>query len=304
MKTGKAIKLVGTITVIGVVLFMGMNIFTLSQGNEAPWQTAQGRACIDAWMQDTVARLNSTDLGEGYNSSKPWRFNQYGLLLGRTSYSNYKPDFFHNYENVQHLVWATYNRNSYPGVWTGSLGFLNRANIQSCQDYVRNCLGSGEGSGGGGGGGGGGGQTQQGILGQVVYLQSINYPDRYIRHANYLGELTGIPDQRSAQDASFKIVQGLADSRLISFESTNFPGYFLRHQGFRIKLHRPDGSDLFRKDSTFKIVQGLSNNQWVSFESINYPGRYIRHRNFHLYLEGGNTDLFRKDVTYKIVPVR
>lgn len=295
MKTGAAIKFVGTITAIGVVIFLSMNILTLSQGNETPWRTAQGRACIDAWMQDTVSRLNSTDLGENYNSSKPWRFNQYGLLLGRTSYSNYKPDFFDNYENVQHLVWASYNRNSYSGLWTGSHSFLNRANIPSCQDYVRNCLGSGP---------GGGGQTQQGVLGQIVYLQSINYPDRYIRHANFLGELTRIPDQRSAQDASFKIVRGLADSRLISFESTNFPGYFLRHQGFRIKLHKPDGSDLFRKDATFKIVQGLANNQWVSFESLNYPGRFIRHKSFHLYLEGGNTDLFRKDVTFKIVPLR
>ena len=133
----------------------------------------------------------------------------------------------------------------------------------------------------------------------VVSIQSYNYPDHFIRHRNFLGEITRIVNNLDRKDSAFKIVPGLADSRYISFESVNYPGYYLRHQGFRIKLHRWSSDQLFLKDATFRKVQGLSNAYWLSFESYNYPGRYIRHRNFHLYLEGGNTDLFRNDVTFR-----
>lgn len=135
--------------------------------------------------------------------------------------------------------------------------------------------------------------------GTIVKLQSMNFPGLYIRHRNYLGELTRLSSNLDRQDASFRIVPGLANRNLISFESVNFPGYYLRHQGFRIKLSRGSNNDLFRKDATFKRVPGLANRSMVSFESFNYPGHFIRHRNFQLYVERGNTDLFRKDATFR-----
>ena len=147
-----------------------------------------------------------------------------------------------------------------------------------------------------GGGGGGGGRQ-----GKRHSFQSFNYPDHFIRHRNYFGEITRIVSQLDRKDATFRIVPGLADSRYVSFESVNYPGYYLRHQGFRIKLHRRTSDLLFRKDATFKRVPGLANRSWVSFESYNYPGRFIRHRGYHLYIESGNTDLFRKDATFRIV---
>ncbi|MBW1815352.1 MAG: AbfB domain-containing protein [Deltaproteobacteria bacterium] len=134
--------------------------------------------------------------------------------------------------------------------------------------------------------------------GTIVRLQSLNYPGLFIRHRNYLGELTRINSNLDRQDASFRIVPGLANRNLVSFESVNFPGYYLRHQGFRIKLSRGSNNDLFRKDATFKRVPVLANGSMVSFESYNYPGHYIRHRNFQLYLERGNTNLFRQDATF------
>jgi hypothetical protein len=135
--------------------------------------------------------------------------------------------------------------------------------------------------------------------GTIVRLQSLNYPGLFIRHRNFLGELTRITTDLDRQDASFRLVPGLADRNLVSFESVNYPGYYLRHQGFRIKLMRGPGDDLFRKDATFRRVPGLASSSMVSFESLNYPGYYIRHRDFHLYLERGNTDLFRKDATFR-----
>lgn len=134
----------------------------------------------------------------------------------------------------------------------------------------------------------------------VGSLQSYNYPDHFIRHRSFLGELTRISTDLDKKDASFKVVPGLAGGSSVSFESVNYPGYFLRHQNFRIKLHQFSNDDLFRKDTSFMIRPGLANGSWSSLESVNYPGHYIRHKNFHLYLEKGSDDLFRKDATFRV----
>lgn len=135
--------------------------------------------------------------------------------------------------------------------------------------------------------------------GTIVRLQSMNFPGLFIRHRNFLGELTRITSDLDRKDASFRIVPGLADRRFVSFESVNYPGYYLRHEGFRIKLVRGTDNDLFRKDATFKRVPGLASPSMVSFESYNHPGYYIRHRDFQLFLEKGTTDLFRQDATFR-----
>jgi len=75
---------------------------------------------------------------------------------------------------------------------------------------------------------------------------------------------------------------------------------YLRHQNFRIKLHKYSDEQLFEEDVTFRKVPGLADKSWSSFESYNYPGHYIRHRDYHLYIEEGSDDLFKKDVTFKI----
>ena len=137
--------------------------------------------------------------------------------------------------------------------------------------------------------------------GGVHSIHSYNYPDHFIRHRNYLGEITKIVSTLDKKDATFKLVPGLADSRYVSFESVNYPGYYLRHQNYRIKLHKKTDDELFNKGSTFKIVPGLADSSWVSFESYNYPGYFIRHKSGHLYIEKGDTDLFRKDTTFKLV---
>lgn len=43
-----------------------------------------------------------------------------------------------------------------------------------------------------------------------------------------------------------------------AFESSNFPGYYLRLQGYQIKLHPIDGSNLFKKDASFYVSTPLS----------------------------------------------
>jgi hypothetical protein len=130
-------------------------------------------------------------------------------------------------------------------------------------------------------------------------FESYNYPNYFIRHKNYLGEITEVVSVLDRKDSTFKIVTGLANRHHVSLESVNYPGYYLRHHNFRLKLYRATNDQLFKKDATFKILKGLAAESWNSFESYNYPGYFIRHRNFHLYLEKDNSDIFRADATFK-----
>jgi len=123
------------------------------------------------------------------------------------------------------------------------------------------------------------------IIGSRVSLQSHNYPDYWVRHRNFLGEITPIDpaSDLDRKDVTFVVRRGLSGVG-ISFESVNYPGYFLRHQNFRIKLHRREQSELYQKDASFRIRQGLAGSG-TSFESVNYPGHYLRHCSAHLFID-------------------
>jgi len=134
-------------------------------------------------------------------------------------------------------------------------------------------------------------------------FQSTNFPDRYIRHKNFIGYIDPIQSDLDRSDASFVLVPGLADKRFFSFRSVNFPDQYLRHQNFELKLHKPDGSDLYKNDATFKIVPGLYGEGGFSFESVNFPDYFIRHQNFRLYIHRiDGSELFRKDATFMLKP--
>lgn len=97
-------------------------------------------------------------------------------------------------------------------------------------------------------------------------------------------------------------MRGLADDSCVSFESTNYPGYFLRHRNFKIYLDLLTQDQLFKIDATFYKRNGLADSVYTSFESFNYPERFIRHKNFLLYLEPVASNLSKKDATFKIKP--
>lgn len=133
----------------------------------------------------------------------------------------------------------------------------------------------------------------------VVSFSSYNFPNSYIRHRNGFGELTVISSPLDRQDASFRMVKGLAGD-CVSLESVNYPGYFLRHQNARIKLSTQENTDLFRQDATFCIYESnLAPASFVKIKSYNFPDYYLRHRDGHLYLEKGSSDLFQKDSTFR-----
>jgi hypothetical protein len=130
-------------------------------------------------------------------------------------------------------------------------------------------------------------------------FKSYAYPDKFIRHGNYLGYVTQIIDVQGGKDASFRYLPGLA-GKCTSFEAINFPGYFLRHQGFRLKLAARENSQLYNEDATFCVVQGLANPDHSSMESVNYPGYFItQDEDFALWLrQPDGTDQFRRYSTF------
>ena len=99
-----------------------------------------------------------------------------------------------------------------------------------------------------------------------------------------------------------RLVSGLA-GKCRSFESVNYPGQFLRHQNFRLKLAKKTDDKVFKEDATFCFVEGLASSQARSFESVNFPKHYIRHSNFELWLvKSDGNQLFKKDATFIISP--
>ncbi|MEU5902892.1 AbfB domain-containing protein [Micromonospora sp. NPDC047467] len=83
-------------------------------------------------------------------------------------------------------------------------------------------------------------------------------------------------------------------------ESTNFPGYYLRHRGFALYVEKSDGSSLFGGDASFQRRAGLADGAGLSLESQNYPGRYVRYRDGLLYVEAVSTSAERGTATFHL----
>ncbi|WP_433824701.1 family 43 glycosylhydrolase [Actinoplanes sp. CA-015351] len=131
-----------------------------------------------------------------------------------------------------------------------------------------------------------------------VRLRSYNVVDRFIRHWEYRARLDA--NVTALADSQFRIVTGLTGSGTVSLESTNFPGYFLRHRNFEAYVERNDGTAAFAGDASFVRRTGLASSTAVSFESQNYPGRYLRHSNYLMYVQAVTDAAGRSDATYVV----
>jgi len=131
----------------------------------------------------------------------------------------------------------------------------------------------------------------------VVEFRAVNRPDHFIRHRNFLGELTR--HDRPRDDFHFTVVRR-GQQGLVALRSKNFPKRFLRHRDFRIRLEEPNGPNdqLFARDSAFFMVPGLADPNAVSLQSFNFRDRFVRHRDFHVFLEPADSDLARRDATF------
>ncbi|KAB8141748.1 endo-1,4-beta-xylanase [Chloroflexia bacterium SDU3-3] len=133
--------------------------------------------------------------------------------------------------------------------------------------------------------------------GTVRRIQSYNFQSRYVRHQSYRGRID--ENVSPVEDSQFRVVAGLAGSGTVSFESVNFPGYYLRHRNGEIWLDASDGTSQFKADATWYRRAGLANGGWSSYESYNYPGNYIRHSNYLLILGAVSGSTQQADATFR-----
>ena len=122
------------------------------------------------------------------------------------------------------------------------------------------------------------------------------FTDRFLRHMDGSARtdvVTANSPELLKQDATFIVRPGLAESSCYSLESSNYPGEFLRHRGYRVHKDRNDGTMTYAQDATFCAqpprAGGAGN---VSLESFNYPGYHVRHHAEAVYIAtggGGNT---------------
>jgi hypothetical protein len=103
------------------------------------------------------------------------------------------------------------------------------------------------------------------------------FTDRYLRHRDGVARtdvVTSASDAVTKADATFVVRRGLADPSCYSLESRNFPGSYLRHQAYRVRLSANENTDLFRRDATFCAQPGSGG---VRLASLNELGTNIRH---------------------------
>ena len=60
-------------------------------------------------------------------------------------------------------------------------------------------------------------------------------------------------DAKFDQDACFWPVENKFKDGFYAFESCAYPGRFIRHQGYRLKVHLVEKSDLYEKDASFSL---------------------------------------------------
>ncbi|BCJ58059.1 hypothetical protein Jiend_14810 [Micromonospora endophytica] len=117
------------------------------------------------------------------------------------------------------------------------------------------------------------------VPGARIGLEVAGLPGHRVRHANFEARVDPVNAGSNAgtkADAAFVVRSGLGKSDCVSFEAVNYPGYYLRHSGFRVFLHRAEGSAGFRADATFCPVTGIGGKH-TSLRSHNYPDRYLSH---------------------------
>ncbi|GEC04247.1 hypothetical protein SSP24_19020 [Streptomyces spinoverrucosus] len=131
------------------------------------------------------------------------------------------------------------------------------------------------------------------------FVRSVNYPDRYWRVSDGQVTLDTVSSSSARQDATLKLVKGLADASCYSFVTAD--GDYLRHREFVLRAEGHDGSGLFRQDATF-CPRSLGHSDAIALESVNYPGRFLRHRDFRLRLDPFQQDgQYYADAAFRLV---
>ncbi|MGW7438018.1 sigma-70 family RNA polymerase sigma factor [Streptomyces sp. NPDC054849] len=119
-------------------------------------------------------------------------------------------------------------------------------------------------------------------------LESVDDPALYLTYADdfaTLGRVSASSSPQTRQRATFTVIQGLADTRCITFRAAD--GRYLRHRDLRLRLSASDGSALFREDATFCPRPGAVAGS-VTLHAHNYPGSVLLNRDGGIWLDGSD----------------
>jgi hypothetical protein len=145
-------------------------------------------------------------------------------------------------------------------------------------------------------------QRQEFFVGNSVRLQPLNSEGHYIAVNKDYFEAFIVKGGKD-KSTEWKIVPGLS-GRGVSFECSQTPGYFVRQQKGRLKVHSNDASEVFQKDASFEIRRpncDVEEDNYVSFESISFPGFFIRCKNFELWIDHSSADkAFQIGSTFRV----
>jgi alpha-L-arabinofuranosidase B-like protein len=113
-------------------------------------------------------------------------------------------------------------------------------------------------------------------LGKRVALEVGGQAGMLLRHQNFVAQVAPIGSASRAldrADATFVLRPGLSGSGCLSFEASNYKGFYLRHKNFVLQLMRDDKSSLFRSDATFcpEPASGGS----LTLRATNFPGHRL-----------------------------
>ncbi|WNG42696.1 arabinofuranosidase [Archangium minus] len=136
--------------------------------------------------------------------------------------------------------------------------------------------------------------------GSFLSLESYAFPGYYIRHSGGRGVLSVIVSDRDEDEATFRIVPGLADDRCISFEARSQPGSYLTQDDTDVVLAAWRSDPRFLEDATFCPRPGLADSDHISFESCSYRGEFINQYEGLLFVNEGYGWEYEEDATFTL----
>ena len=117
------------------------------------------------------------------------------------------------------------------------------------------------------------------VVGRELGLEPVGERGRRVRHRDFVARIDPVgPGSRELDraDSRFTARAGRGDAACLSFESFNYPGYFLRSRQSALRLERADGSRGYDADATFCAVPAASGG--FVLRSRSAPDRYVTER--------------------------
>jgi Alpha-L-arabinofuranosidase B (ABFB) domain/Domain of unknown function (DUF1929)/Ricin-type beta-trefoil lectin domain-like len=153
---------------------------------------------------------------------------------------------------------------------------------------------------------GGDGVSLAGVVplqpGTSVGLEPFNAQGHRVRHQYFAGRVDPIGPTSSnldRADSGFVVRAGRASASGVSFEASNYPGYYLTASQGEIVLRKPDGSAAAAAAATFRAEAGLAG-QGTSLRSWADTNLYLRHDGAALRVQASDgSDQFRLDATWR-----